>query len=63
MDDTKAITLKCSKMKDADDFKPLSFRLKSTPLEGWVDIDGYLIESAIVEYLPDYQAQNQKVRM
>lgn len=60
MDDTKAITLKCSKMKDADDFKPLSFRLKSMPLDGWLDDDGYLIESAIVEYLPDYQAQNPK---
>ena len=60
MDDTKAITLKCSKMKDADDFKPLSFKLKSIPLDGWLDDDGYLIESAIVECLPDYQAQNSK---
>ena len=52
------VTIGNTKMKDAEPFKPLHFRLDSAVLDGWLDDDGEPVTSAVLQYLPDYQAQS-----
>ena len=49
------ITVGNTKMKDAEPFKPLNFRLESTALDGWLDDDNQPVTSAVLQYLADHQ--------
>lgn len=56
-DSDGVVTVGNTKMKDAEPFKPLHFRLDSTLLDGWLDDDGEPVTSAVLQYLPDHQVQ------
>ncbi len=56
-DQDGVITLACTKMKDSEPFKPISFRLESTVLDGWEDDEGEPVTSAVLVYLSDHKAQ------
>ena len=49
------ITVSNSKMKDAEPFKTLNFRLDSTVLDNWLDDDNQPVTSAVLQYLADHQ--------
>ena len=49
------IAVSNSKMKDAEPFKPLNFKLHSTVLDSWLDDDNQPVTSAMLQYLADYQ--------
>lgn len=46
----KSITFACTKAKDFEALKPLSFSLKPVDLPGWVDDDGELLNSVYLEF-------------
>ena len=56
------ITVANSKMKDAEPFKPLNFRLESTALDGWLDDDNQPVTSAVLQYLADHQPSQMAAR-
>ena len=56
------ITVANSKMKDAEPFKPLNFRLESTALDGWLDDDNQPVTSAVLQYLADHQPSQMALK-
>jgi hypothetical protein len=56
------IGLQCTKMKDAEPFAPLSFRLESVTLDGWADDDGQPVTSAVLSHLEGHQQAQQPKR-
>lgn len=54
-DSDGVVTVGNTKMKDAEPFKPLPFRLDSTGLDGWLDDEGEQVSSAVLLYLPDHE--------
>ncbi|WP_287600600.1 AAA family ATPase [Thiothrix sp.] len=57
------ITATCTKMKDAEIFAPMSFKLESVTLEGLADNTGQPVTSAVLSHLEGHQAINDDWRI
>ncbi len=54
-DNSGIVTITSTKMKDAEPFKPLNFRLEGVMLDGWTDDEGEPVSSAVLLHLPNHE--------
>ena len=58
-EDSKYLKIKCTKMKDAEPFKPMTFTLEQMSILDWVDEDGEQVTTCTIEYNAEITQRNE----